>query len=156
MAQLPAGAIHHADGMTVRPASLDMFGPAIDARDRAVAVAWLPAAGDTPKVNLAFSDDAGAPFGKPIRVDDGTPSGRVDVALLDDGSAMVSWLERVAGSGEVRARRISADGLRGPALTVAPSGTARSSGFPRMARSGRNLVFAWTGAGVLTGTLSLP
>ncbi len=131
-------------------------GPAIDARGPGVAVAWFTAAGDTPRVKLAFSDDAGETFGNPILVDDGAPSGRVDVALLDDGSAMVSWLERVAGGGEVRARRIGADGRRGPAVTIAPSGTARSSGFPRMVRSGKRLVFAWTGAGVLTATLSLP
>ncbi len=119
-------------------------GPAIAAMDRAVAVAWFTAAGDTPRVKLAFS------------ADDGSPSGRVDVVLLDDGSAVVSWLERVAGAAELRARRITPGGELAPAMTVAPSGTARSSGFPRMVRSGNDLLFSWIGAGVLTARVRVP
>lgn len=131
-------------------------GPAIAAMDRSVAVAWFTAARDSPKVNVAFSSDAGSTFGPPITVDDGSPSGRVDVVLLADGSAIVSWLERVGGAGELRARKISPGGERAPAMTIAPSGTARSSGFPRMVRSGNALVFAWIGAGVLTATVPAP
>jgi hypothetical protein len=33
-------------------------------------------------VQIAFSTDAGATFGKPVRVDDGQPIGRVDVLRL--------------------------------------------------------------------------
>ncbi len=143
-----------ADGWKIEGCPVN--GPAIAAAGRTVAVAWFTAAGDTPKVNLAFSSDAGGTFGPPVRVDDGSPSGRVDVVLLDDGSALVSWLERVAGAGELRARRVAPGGIRAPAMTIAPSGTARSSGFPRMVRSGKNIVFAWIGAGVLTATVRIP
>ncbi len=143
-----------ADGWKIEGCPVN--GPAIAAIDSSVALAWFTAAGDTPRVSLVFSADAGATFGRPIRIDDGSPSGRVDVILLGDGSAVVSWLERVAGAGELRARRVTAGGTRAAATTIAPSGTARSSGFPRMARSGNDVVFAWIGEGVLTAKLRVP
>jgi hypothetical protein len=96
-------------------------------------------------VNLAFSDDAGATFSAPVRVDGGTPAGRVDVALLPDGGALVTWVERVGGDvAAVRARRFSRDGKAGTATTIASSSVARASGFPKMVLTGSNAVFAWT------------
>jgi hypothetical protein len=131
-------------------------GPAVAARGRRVAVAWYTAAGEQPRVKLAFSKDAGESFGAPITVDDGSPVGRVDVTLLDDGSAVVCWLEKVPGGGEVRVRRVGPGGASGRAVTVSASGTARSNGFPQMARAGNRLVFAWTGPRVLTAEMPLP
>jgi hypothetical protein len=131
-------------------------GPAVAARGRRVAVAWYTAAGDRPRVKLAFSDDAGKSFGAPVGVDGGNPVGRVDVLLLDDGGAAVCWLERVPGGGEVRVRRVGPDGTGGQAVTVSASGTARSNGFPQMARAGDKLIFAWTGPRVLTAEMPLP
>ena len=130
-------------------------GPAVAASGRRVAVAWFTGAEKIQRVKLAFSNDAGETFGEPVTVDDGNPVGRVDVLLLDDGSAIVCWLEKMSGGGEVRARRVRPDGRRDQAITVAPSGTARSSGFPQMARAGDTLVFAWTGPRVLTAAWSL-
>jgi len=120
-------------------------GPSVSARGERVAVAWFTGAQDTARVLLAFSDNAGATFGPPVRVDDGNPAGRVDVELLDDGGALVSWLERTGEEdAEVRVRRVSRDGRAGAAATVAASKGARASGFPRMSRSGDRVVFAWT------------
>lgn len=160
------GIVRWVDGAWTKPARLSrdgwkidgcpVNGPAIDARGADVAVAWFTAANDSPRVRLAFSRDGGGSFSEPVVVDDGLPSGRTDVAVLPDGGAIVSWLERVGGAGEVRVRRIAPDGTRSPSVAVAPSGTARSSGFPRMAFSGGRIVIAWTGDGVRTATLPVP
>jgi hypothetical protein len=131
-------------------------GPAVAAAGWRVAVAWFTGADKTSRVKRAFSDDAGETFGQPITVDDGNPAGRVDVLLLDDGGALVCWLEKLPEGGAVRVRRVSMGGKLDESITVAPSGTARSSGFPQMARTGGKLVFAWTGARVLTARLTLP
>ncbi len=131
-------------------------GPSVAAAGRRVAVAWFTGADKTPRVKVAFSDDAGETFGRPVAVDDGNPAGRVDVLLLDDGGALVCWLEKLPEGGAVRVRRVRPDGKLDEAITVAPSGTARSNGFPQMARSGRELVFAWKGDRVFTGALALP
>ncbi len=118
-------------------------GPAIAAAGRDVGVAWFTAAADQPRVKVAFSADAGATFAEPIVVDDQRPLGRVDVLLLDDASALVSWLQQVGNGARVRVRRIARDGRMDEPLTVGESTGARSSGFPRMARLGDEVVVAW-------------
>lgn len=118
-------------------------GPSLAAKGRQVALAWFAAPGDESRVQVAFSPDGGATFGSPVRVDDGKPSGRVDVVLLDDGDVLVSWLEAAGDRAEVRVRRVRPDGTRGPALVAAGSSTARSTGFPRMERAGADVVIAW-------------
>lgn len=136
----------HADGW-VMPAC-PVNGPQADAAGRRVAVAWFTGADSTPAVKVAFSTDAGATFAAPARVDGGNPEGRVDVELLPDGAALVSWIERTGEKeAAVRIRRVGADGRMGEPVTVAASSSARSTGFPRMVRAGGDLVLAWTGAG---------
>ena len=139
------GAPVHADNWRVNYCPVN--GPSIAARDRNLAVAWFTAPDSIPLVNVAFSNDAGAGFGSPIRVDDGNPAGRVDVQLLDNGDALVSWLERVEGQAELRVRRVSPSGTRSVAATVAQGSSERSSGFPHIAISDGNVVFAWTEPG---------
>ena len=80
--------------------------------------------------------------------------------MLDDGAALVSWLEQgEKGAATLCLRRVAADGSRGPTTILAPSTGARSSGFPRMVRSGANVVLAWRdGAdppGLRTGVVAL-
>jgi hypothetical protein len=136
----------HADGWKIDACPVN--GPQVAARGERVAVAWFSGARDTARVLVAFSRDAGATWGAPVRVDDGDPAGRVDVELLDGGAALVSWIERAGGeAAEVRARRVSPSGGRGAAAVVAATGGERASGFPRMARSGGDVVFAWTAPG---------
>lgn len=126
-------------------AACPVNGPALAARGNRVALAWFTAAGDSARVKVAFSDDAGGTFGAPIRLDGGNPAGRVDVALLPDGGAVVTWVERIGGdTAAVRARRISRDGSPGATKTIASNSAARASGFPKTAISGANLMFAWT------------
>ncbi|HEV2705708.1 MAG TPA: sialidase family protein [Pyrinomonadaceae bacterium] len=144
----------HADNWQIDGCPVN--GPSVAAEGRRVAVGWFTLAGGTPRVQLAFSKDAGATFGQPFKVDDGDPIGRVEVLMLEDDSALVVWIERTKTGGEVRARRIYADGRADKALTVAPSGTARSSGFPQAARTRTSVVFSWTGTTrVLTAEMPL-
>ncbi len=122
-------------------------GPMVQAYGDTVAVAWFTGARDTAKVQVAFSYDAGATFGAPVRVDNGNPAGRVGLQLVD-GAAYVSWLERGEGdSAFVKLRRVQRDGTRDSSLVVSSSMGARSSGFPRMARLRDGLLFAWTEPG---------
>lgn len=139
---LPGVAVHN-DKWKI--AACPVNGPAIAARGNRVALAWFTGANDSARVKLAFSDDGGAKFGAPIRIDGGAPAGRVDVALLPDGGALVTWIERVGGdTAAVRARKVTRTGVPGAATTVASSSSSRSSGFPRMAVTGANVMFAWT------------
>ena len=119
-------------------------GPSVAADGRLVAVAWYTAANNSPRVKVAFSNDAGATFAGPIEVDDGATLGRVDVLLLPDGSALVCWLSGTAEGGEIKVRRVSPDGALGAPAVIARTDISRSSGFPRMARLGEEVHFAWT------------
>ena len=119
-------------------------GPAVAADARRVAVAWFTEADKKPSVKVAFSADAGATFGGPVQVDDGEATGRVDLLLLPDGSALVCWMSGNAEEGAIKVRRIRQDGAPGPVSVIAKTDISRSSGFPRMARLGNEVHFAWT------------
>ena len=119
-------------------------GPSIAADGLRVVVAWFSSIADTPRVKVAFSQDAGATFSHPIQIDDGKNVGRVDTLLLGDGSALVCWLAGDVQGGEIKVRRVRPDGSVGPAAVIAKTDISRSSGFPRMARLGNQVHFAWT------------
>ena len=138
------GAIVHEDGWET--AACPVNGPAVAARGDDVAVAWFTAAAGIPRVRLAFSDDTGESFDAPVEVGDGNPAGRVDVVLLEDGSALVSWLERTGGEfAEVRVRVVARGGRAGESVGVSPSSGERASGFPRLALADDgSVIVAWT------------
>jgi len=100
-------------------------GPALGASGRDVAVAWFTVAEDLGHVFVAFSSDAGRTFGAPVRVDDVSALGRVDVELLPDGAAIVSWIEVADKRSEFRIRRVgSTDSDLSVFFTI--SGTANN------------------------------
>ena len=132
----------HADNWEINGCPVN--GPSVAAEDRRVAVAWYTEAKQSPKVKMVFSTDAGTTFSAPIEVDDGQALGRVDVVLLADGSALVCWMSGTSEGGAIKVRRVKPDGLLGPVSTLAETSIARSSGFPRIARVGDEVHFAWT------------
>lgn len=139
-----------------RIAACPVNGPALASQGDRVAIAWFSAAGDVPRVSVAYSSDGGATFGAPVRVDDGSPEGRVDLAMLATGTAIVTWIERAATGWEVRMRQVDPKGAKGEAVSVTRVKADRSSGYPRVVASRRELVFAWTDGGVKTAVAPLP
>ncbi len=133
----------HDDGWVIGGCPVN--GPAMDARGDEVAVAWFTAPEGEARVHVAFSGDAAASFAAPARVDMGQPLGRVDVLMLDDGSALVTWLERTGGGTTILSRLVAKNGAAGDVRALADSDAARASGFPRIARLGADrLMLAWT------------
>lgn len=137
----------HVDNWQIE--SCPVNGPAISARGQRVAVAWFTVKDDVGHAYVAFSDDAGRAWGPAIRVDDLASRGQVDVDLLDDGSAAVTWIEFAEQRSRFQVRRIDPSGARSAAVTIAApvegpqTEPGRVSGIPRMARMGDDLVFAW-------------
>jgi hypothetical protein len=132
----------HSDGWQLNGCPVN--GPALSARGRDVAIAWFTAPNDEGHTFVAFSQDAGKTFGAPVRVDEAGSLGRVDLELLPDGSAVVSWIELADKRATFSIRRVERSGQRSAAIAVAPLGANRSSGYPRMAREVDELIFAWT------------
>jgi len=123
-------------------------GPQVAAVGDTVYVAWFTGARDTNRVHIARSTDGGATFGAPLRVDEGTPLGRVSLVLDRAGRPIVAWLEqRTNTDAEVLARRIQLNGTELAAREthrLAHTSGARPSGFPRLARVADTLYVAWT------------
>ena len=136
-----APATVHADDWEI--AGCPVNGPAVASRGTTVAVAWFTAAGETARVQVAFSTDGGATFGRPLRVADGNPLGRVDVEMLDGESALVSWLEHDADRARIAVRPVTSAGVA-PSRFVTETSQARSSGFPRMVTTDGEIILAWT------------
>jgi hypothetical protein len=127
----------HADGWQI--AGCPVNGPQIDAAGKLVAVSWFTGANNDPHVAIAFSKDAGATFGAPIRVSAGIARGRTDVVLLGDGSAAVSWVSQEGDKLRLHLRRVQADGTLGT-----PVDLGEASGFPRVARWNDNVAAVWS------------
>ena len=132
----------HPDGWKLD--SCPVNGPAVAASGDRVAVAWWSAPGDDGHAFVAFSADRGKTFGQAVRVDDAASLGHVGVVLLDDGSAVVTWIEFGDDGARLRARRVEPSGAMSAAQQLAGGNGRYVSGIPRMARVGATLVFAWT------------
>ncbi|MDP9191420.1 MAG: glycoside hydrolase [Acidobacteriota bacterium] len=132
----------HADGWKIEGCPVN--GPQADARGKNVAVAWFTAPENKPIVNVAFSRDAGATFGKALRIDSANAAGRVDLLMLDDGSALVTWIEGTADNSSIMMRRVYSDGRMAAPQKLAATTSARGAGFPRAALTGKTAWFAWT------------
>ncbi len=148
----------HEDGWRIPACPVN--GPALSARGRDVAIAWFTIKHDKGHAQVAFSKDAGRSFGAPIALADSDTIGRVDVALLQDGSAIASWIEVAEQRAEFKVRRVDPAGATSAAVTVAAIESGRGSGYPRLAQHGNELVFAWTaregGLRVKTAVAKLP
>lgn len=119
-------------------------GPTITANGENVVVAWYGAPNRESRIKLAWSRDSGQTFTAPVVVDDRSVRGRVDVALLSDGSAAISWVAKTDGdNGQLRMRTVTSAGDMGPIEVITEGTYSRSAGFPQMVRAGNRLVFAW-------------
>lgn len=130
------------DGWTINGCPVN--GPSVDADGARAVTAWFTAPGGKQEVRCAFSTDGGATWGQPVTVQDGRPLGRVDTVLLDGGDALVLWMNQAGEGSEIKLQRVSTRGPVGTPLVVARSTAARASGFPRLVRSGGEVVVAWT------------
>ncbi len=130
----------HRDGWRIPACPVN--GPAVARTERLLAVAWYSGASASGHVAVAFSNDDGKSFAKPIVVDDAKPVGRVAIACLDD-TAIVCWLGRSDNRAVLRLRRVTPDGSLGKPLELATLRGSRSAGFPRLVRVGDELVVVW-------------
>ena len=115
----------------------------VAAKGDRVAVAWFTGAQDSPRVQVAFSNDAGATFSKPVLVSTGHAFGYTSVVMDDDGNAIVSWLEQGGQAGtRVLVRQVAAAGAAGPVAQVAEGGRM-ALGYPRLVHASAGTFIAW-------------
>lgn len=119
-------------------------GPALDTKEENVVITWFTASNDTPRVLVSFSKDNGATFGDPVRVDAGMAIGRVDTSFLNDGSALVSWLEPKEKAVVLQVVRVYQDGHKDAPMTITTTSAQRASGFPQMETIDDTVYVVWT------------
>jgi len=121
-------------------------GPAVTANGNEVAVAWFTGANDNPRVLLARSSDGGRTFSEPVLMNESAYRvlGRTDVAMDENGSVYVSWMQEFEGMGYVMIRNLQPDGTLSDPQTVGITDSSRSSGFPQLALMDDSLMIAWT------------
>ncbi len=119
-------------------------GPSVAANGNTIAVAWFTAAEEISKTNIAFSEDNGVTFKPPVRMDNGDAIGRVDVAMLSETEAAVTWMEPDGEDTLIQLQKVSSDGTKGELVTVAKTSAERNSGFPQLEIAGDMAYLAWT------------
>lgn len=122
-------------------------GPAISTKDDLVAVTWFTVAKDIPQIKVSFSKNNGDTFNTPIHIGNTTSLGRLDIEMLDETSAIVSWMETANGQTVIKIQRVFMDGTQSKEFVVSESSESRSSGFPRMVIKNDNIIMAWTQVG---------
>ena len=117
-------------------------GPKISSYKNQFATVWFTAANEQPTVKVAFG--VGQAFNPPIIIDSMQPLGRVDIIMLDEQRAIVSWIGTHKGETVIKAAKVNIDGSQSPPFIIAEINEARGSGFPQMEIFESQLYFAWT------------
>ena len=125
-------------------AACPVNGPAIASFGKSVAVAWFTAVNNLAKVQMVFSNDMGKTFGSPIQINSNETLGRVDVVMISEEVAVVSWMENRGDETLIQVMRVSADGNKGFPITLSNTSFERSSGFPQLEIANNSLYAAWT------------
>ena len=136
-----------------KPVGVDNFeipgcpvnGPVIQANGDDLAVAWFSGNNEVPKVQVAWSDDAGQTMTKPVRVADGDLYGHVGGAMLPNGDMAVTWLSTAdGGKAALHLRRVSSNGESGPDQVIAEAAGVAAFSVPQVLLVDENLLLAWT------------
>ena len=131
----------HNDGWVISGCPVN--GPKLAEKNNKVAAAWYTAPNGEPRVNVAFSNNLGESFSSPIRIDSGSPEGRVDITWYNNALA-VCWLEAHDEYSTIVFRMVSEDGTLSPVQDVVTLAGGRGIGYPQMVSLGNELWFLWT------------
>ena len=115
-------------------------GPHLDGDQRRTVIAWFTGAQDQPAVKLAFSNDGGANFSAPIRIDEGNAIGRAQVVLLPGNSAFAFWLEHGSGTSRLLMRSVHDDGMIETPIEVSHGSDL---GYPQAVRAANAVFITW-------------
>jgi len=115
-------------------------GPHLDTDGARTALIWFSAPQDQPAVMLAFSEDGGATFASPLRIDTGNALGRAQVVLLPRRSAVAFWLENESGTARFLARHVRGNTLLDDPFELSRGGNI---GYPHAASVSEGISLTW-------------
>jgi len=118
-------------------------GPKVAVDGGSVAVAWFTAAENIPKVKLAFSKNGGAQFLDPIEMNLEKAIGRVDLLMVDDQTALVSWMESSKEMAQLKLAKVGIGGNIEKIISIQEISADRSTGFPQLELVDDQIYMAW-------------
>lgn len=118
-------------------------GPAIAARNRAAIAAAYSEAGGVARVQVRTSVDGGDHWNEAVTVAAGDTMGRVDAVALDGRRFVVSRLDVVGTTVELRVSLHDRLGQVTSTRTVRALPAGKLPGFPRMAAAGDTVLLTW-------------
>ena len=119
-------------------------GPKVVSNSNNLAVSWFTVADGKPSVNLSFSESFGSSFSNPIKINDSTAIGRVDVAFLNDNEVLVSYLEVDDIGTYLRLKKVSIDGKVSKPITISKIDSGRNTGVPQLEILDNEIFIVWT------------
>lgn len=119
-------------------------GPDLAISEEKLAVVWYTASGNTPKVQLAISEDLGNSFLPPKTLSEGNTLGRVGISPYPNGRFVVTWMERTASHANIFIAIINEDGTIQERVKLAETSMERASGFPQVTTQDSRIIVAWT------------
>lgn len=125
-------------------AACPVNGPALSSFNETVALSWFTGAENAPQTKLAFSTDSGLNFSEPILLAGDQVIGRVDVQMIDENKAWVSYLDRGENSAQLVIKKINTKGEVLDERIIPGIDPSRSTGFPQITKKGDAILVAWT------------
>ncbi|SDF16111.1 hypothetical protein [Ulvibacter litoralis] len=119
-------------------------GPSVSSLNNNLAIAWFTAVNDVPKVQVVFSENNGESFGMPIQINNGFALGRVDVAMISNTAALVSWMETVDDTTLIKLVKVTHNGVVGAPKIISKTSAERASGFPQLEVIQDTAFVVWT------------
>lgn len=120
-------------------------GPVLAPQGETLGLTWFTMGREsTPAIFVQFSTDRGKTFRSAVQMDRGSPVGRVDMAWIDDSTALVCWMELDGDSSSLWIQTVSTDAPPGESLEISRFSSGRSSGYPQLASANRQTIIAWT------------
>ena len=132
----------HNDGWIINGCPVN--GPKVAVKSKNLAVAWFTASDDNPRVNVSFSKTNGDSFNTPLKVNDHSAIGRVDVAFLNDDEVIVSYMEVDDIKAYLRIKKISVNGEVSEPITISEIDGGRNTGVPQLEIINNEIFIVWT------------
>jgi len=132
----------HNDGWIINGCPVN--GPKVAVKSKNLAVAWFTASDDNPRVNVSFSKTNGDSFNTPLKVNDHSAIGRVDVAFLNDNEVIVSYMEVDDIKAYLRIKKVSVNGEVSEPITISEIDGGRNTGVPQLEVINNEIFIVWT------------
>ncbi len=107
-------------------------GPVLDIKNNVLASAWYTQDEDTTKVMMSFYNTESENEISRFLISDNNTSGRLDIAMINQEEALVSYMENKTDFSEIKIAHIHRKNGLQKTLTLAKNTITRSAGFPEI------------------------